>query len=272
MNNPPTPPQSNLEAAVALAVKFHEIYERLAPSFGYETRAETKKFYTSTPNGMLMIAVCGEIQPLFTALEKERDEAKAIIKNTQLTTTHEREVVSEVLKLMVGYQSGGNEVSDILDLVKDWVATEKTIPEGEHEGADGLEDVLNWTRFERDDARGQLSVLKSQLESQTLYIDGIARNKSRELCGVVMRHKTTNEEYPEIGVVECNKAFAAIEALISVNELTKSQLEKAEGERERLRDKIREARDFQTPTGGSFTDWYDTIVKILQDALTPAKP
>jgi len=46
----------------ALARKFHETYERLAPQFGYETRAETRKFSPLSTNGMLMIAVCAEIQ------------------------------------------------------------------------------------------------------------------------------------------------------------------------------------------------------------------
>ena len=43
------------------AENFHEIYERLAPSFGYDTRAETRKFNPDSPNGKLMIAVCAEI-------------------------------------------------------------------------------------------------------------------------------------------------------------------------------------------------------------------
>ena len=46
---------------VELAILFHNTYERLAPSFGYETRLDTKSFETNTPNGMLMIAVCKEI-------------------------------------------------------------------------------------------------------------------------------------------------------------------------------------------------------------------
>jgi len=46
---------------VELAILFHNTYERLAPSFGYETRLDTKYFETNTPNGMLMIAVCKEI-------------------------------------------------------------------------------------------------------------------------------------------------------------------------------------------------------------------
>jgi hypothetical protein len=46
---------------LALARQFHATYERLAPSFGYETRAETRDFDADFPNGRLMIAVCAEI-------------------------------------------------------------------------------------------------------------------------------------------------------------------------------------------------------------------
>lgn len=48
-----------------LAVYFHEAYERLAPSFGYETRLETRAFDPDEPNGKLMVAVCGELQHRF---------------------------------------------------------------------------------------------------------------------------------------------------------------------------------------------------------------
>jgi hypothetical protein len=53
--------KETLEEATELALLFHNTYEKLAPSFGYETRADTKSFETTTPNGMLMIAVCKEI-------------------------------------------------------------------------------------------------------------------------------------------------------------------------------------------------------------------
>lgn len=49
--------------AEALAQRFHETYERLAPSFGYETREASAKPWADVPdqNKRLMIAVCGEI-------------------------------------------------------------------------------------------------------------------------------------------------------------------------------------------------------------------
>lgn len=57
-----------------LARKFHEIYERLAPSFGYETRTETRAFEPTTPNGRLMIAVTDEIED---ELQQRIDELTA---------------------------------------------------------------------------------------------------------------------------------------------------------------------------------------------------
>lgn len=53
----PEPPAD----ALALARRFHEAYERLAPSFGYETRTETRVFDPESKNGRLMVAVCAEI-------------------------------------------------------------------------------------------------------------------------------------------------------------------------------------------------------------------
>jgi len=44
-----------------LAKLFHETYERLAPEFGRQTRSETREFNPESPNGRLMVAICGEI-------------------------------------------------------------------------------------------------------------------------------------------------------------------------------------------------------------------
>lgn len=44
-----------------LAIRFHKIYERLAPGFGYETRLETRVFNSESDNGRLMVAVCEQI-------------------------------------------------------------------------------------------------------------------------------------------------------------------------------------------------------------------
>lgn len=51
-----------MELADRLARSFHEAYERLAPSFGYETRTDTREFDPESQNGRLMIAVCAELQ------------------------------------------------------------------------------------------------------------------------------------------------------------------------------------------------------------------
>src|SRR5690606_650135 len=51
-------PNNEAVGAEALARRFHETYERLAPSFGYETRAETREFDPTSANGRLMIAAC----------------------------------------------------------------------------------------------------------------------------------------------------------------------------------------------------------------------
>lgn len=48
--------------SIELARLFHDTYERLASSFGYETREDTKVFDENSNNGKLMIAVCTEIQ------------------------------------------------------------------------------------------------------------------------------------------------------------------------------------------------------------------
>jgi len=49
--------------AEQLAQKFHEIYERLAPEHGYETRKASAVPWADVPanNKNLMIAVCNEI-------------------------------------------------------------------------------------------------------------------------------------------------------------------------------------------------------------------
>lgn len=49
-----------------IAKMFHDIYERLAPQFGYETREDTKEFDPESANGKLMIAVVEELLSVLT--------------------------------------------------------------------------------------------------------------------------------------------------------------------------------------------------------------
>jgi hypothetical protein len=50
-------------AAEKIAKEFHEAYERLAPTFSYETRKASAKPWEEVPNNNrnLMIAVCQEL-------------------------------------------------------------------------------------------------------------------------------------------------------------------------------------------------------------------
>lgn len=59
----------------ALALLFHELYEKHAPEFGYETRDETKKFDPKSPNGQLMIKVAHEINATVIKPAGERASA-----------------------------------------------------------------------------------------------------------------------------------------------------------------------------------------------------
>ncbi len=49
-----------MRGAETLARRFHEVYELLAPDYGYETREASRKPWSEVPekNRRLMIAVC----------------------------------------------------------------------------------------------------------------------------------------------------------------------------------------------------------------------
>jgi hypothetical protein len=72
--------------AEELAQQFHEAYERLAPSFGYETREASAKPWAEVPeqNRALMRAVVAEVMiPALEAAERERDDAQALLADCQ---------------------------------------------------------------------------------------------------------------------------------------------------------------------------------------------
>ena len=65
----------NKDRLAEVALLFHEAYERLAPSFGYQTREETREFDPDTPNGQLMIAVVGEVLGFLRTSQTAPDDA-----------------------------------------------------------------------------------------------------------------------------------------------------------------------------------------------------
>lgn len=59
-DDPPAAPVAE-DAVEALALLFHDTYERLAPEYGYSTREDTRIFDAKSDNGRLMLAVCKEV-------------------------------------------------------------------------------------------------------------------------------------------------------------------------------------------------------------------
>lgn len=63
------------DEVMALALLFHQTYERLAPSFSYKTQIATRQFDPDSPNGKLMLAVCHDIgrEMLRAGMERAAD-------------------------------------------------------------------------------------------------------------------------------------------------------------------------------------------------------
>lgn len=72
-----------MTAPELLARRFHNLYEHMAPQFGYTTREDTRLFIPESPNGKLMIAVCEALasSPEVAALiaEARREDAKLLL-------------------------------------------------------------------------------------------------------------------------------------------------------------------------------------------------
>lgn len=96
---------------LSLAQHFHNIYERCAPEFGYETRAETRSFNPETPNGKLMIAVCSEILRDFNAaLTAERQRREQATERYCLAVEDhaETQLLLQDIAQKFGWKDGGD--------------------------------------------------------------------------------------------------------------------------------------------------------------------
>lgn len=97
----------------AVALKFHEAYERLAPTFGYVTRSDTREFDPASPNGQLMIAVCGEVC----------DAILSLISSRQSGGWQDISTLSDSLPVLVGKPTDAlfyGPVSAFLDVCGNW--------------------------------------------------------------------------------------------------------------------------------------------------------
>lgn len=81
------------------------------------------------------------------------------------------------------------------------------------------------------EAAAALEAAQSEVDkwiSRTPLVTGKTRNEARALVGTVMRHKTTDQEYPEVGVVEVNQTLSVIESLIAENEAAQKRIAELE--------------------------------------------
>lgn len=84
---------SGKEDALVLAIRFHETYERLAPSFGYETRTDTKVFDPESKNGKLMVAVCSTLTAENAALREEVKRGEEKLREATIKLHQIREIL-----------------------------------------------------------------------------------------------------------------------------------------------------------------------------------
>lgn len=113
-NTPVQQSEATITEAVVLAQFFHDTYEQLAPRFGYETRDDTKSFDADSPNGKLMIAVCGVV------LERHppSTELLALLRVTIEELVQIREMVFSITLLSmqdVAPRSTSNDAVDMVD-------------------------------------------------------------------------------------------------------------------------------------------------------------
>lgn len=81
---------------IQIARKFHKVYEKLAPEFGYTTRPETREFDENSSNGKLMIAVCKEV--VLEELDKAKREAQIEVLTEIFQTCYQED--SKTLELV----------------------------------------------------------------------------------------------------------------------------------------------------------------------------
>jgi len=68
-----------------IATKFHTRYEQLAEKHGYMTREDTRQFKADSPNGKLMLEVCGE---MYHAIREELLRGKVLVDFAEYEAFH----------------------------------------------------------------------------------------------------------------------------------------------------------------------------------------
>jgi hypothetical protein len=122
-----------------------------ASAFGPTTRGNWTKASTSQQ----LERELATAQAALAAVTAERDELKEYQNAVQSTTCREAEAVKQCKEIMFAnqYQSAGENISDLVDVVSDFFESNRKVPDEEYEGADCLADVVAWLYLHRNEAR-----------------------------------------------------------------------------------------------------------------------
>jgi hypothetical protein len=103
------------DEAWALAQKFHEIYERLAPIFGYATRTSSRKPWAEVPvvNQQLMAATCAEIAAAAPSPQQAGQVTEHIVIHPSKTADTRSCDFSKVTKETL-YESSVQHIGDVV--------------------------------------------------------------------------------------------------------------------------------------------------------------
>jgi hypothetical protein len=231
-----TRPEAQALSGEDAARLFHETYERLAPSFGYETRPDTKAFDPESPNGKLMIAVCGEVlAALSPTVSGDAAEALGLEWSEDgysLRTPYDGDVDGEGRHVVVGGETVVTFAdSDEGDKAREWFLAALSPTVSEADEADEAVKQLIHGSMSRDFER-RYTVSEA---------DGLVERTDSSLVAdmlVSAAHQPHTRAFTNAQIVE---AFAALEAAA----LRAQPSNEAEGWRELLREARGKLRDVQ---------------------------
>jgi hypothetical protein len=152
-----------------LARQFHEAYERLAPSFGYETRPDSAVPWEKVPekNRRLMTAVCGEVMATALAARSDARDRELYEQGEELSAAR-RALLTESAALAAANARADAAVRE-RDMFQLCVQNEKENAAKERNGLDA-----EWRAVVKADRESLAAARRDLRETDTLFLGTLA--------------------------------------------------------------------------------------------------